>query len=469
MLRKLFSETAIYGVSTTISKFLNYLLVPYLTRILGDDVYGEQSLYYALIPFANVLLTMGLTTGYFRFAAKCTSENEKRVLFSSVWTAVSILSVLFFVIVASFSDSINYGDVQWYMVVTAGLIMVDNINAMPLAALREQGRAARYTLINVTSVVINVIACWALYSLIPGATSQAGWVMVANLLASVISLFMLLPSALKMYVGKLSFAVLRTITIYSIPLMVAGVMGVASDFIDRQMLDIMLPNEVAKSQVGIYSAVTKIAALMVIFRQIYSLGAEPFFLQNFSREDFRRLNAAALKYFTIAGLTIFLVITLFEGPFGYILGSNFRGGMAIVPLLLLANLFSGILINLSFWYKQANMTNIAIWVTLVGVTLTIGLNYWLIPIYSYEGSAWARFVATLAMVIMSYILGQKYYKIPYDIKRISLYFCIAATIYIISRYTAALSIGLQYSANFLLILCYALLAIKLEWKKLKLK
>lgn len=465
MLRKLFSQTAIYGVSAILSKFLNYLLTPYLTRILSDEVYGEVSLYYGLIPFANVLLTMGLTTGYFRFAAKCTSDDEKRELFSTVWTAVSMLSVVAFAIAATFSDTINYSDVRWYMVVTAALVMVDNINAMPLASLREQGKASYYTVVNVASVVINVIMCWALYTFITGATAEAGWVLVANLIASTVSLAMLLPSAIRMCARRISLTVLRKIALYSFPLMVAGIMGVASDFIDRQMLDMMLPEDVAKSQVGIYSAVAKIAALMVIFRSIYSLGAEPFFLQNFSKEDFRRLNAEALKFFTIAGLAIFLFISLFESLFAPILGKSFRVGMTIVPLLLLANLFSGILVNLSFWYKQAGKTSIAIWVTISGLVVTIGMNYLLIPVYGYEGSAWTRLAATLVMVVMSYILGQIFYKIPYNLKRIGTYFALALGIYALSRYTATLSVSLQYSANFLLILCYALFAIKKEWKR----
>lgn len=467
MLRKLLSQTAIYGVSAILSKFLNYLLFPYLTYVMSDEVYGEMSLYYGLIPFANVLLTMGLTTGYFRFAAKCQNEQQKKELFSTVWTAVSLLSILFFAVMASFSEWINYGDVQWYMVVTAALIMVDNINAMPLASIREQGRAKYYTVVNVASVVVNILCCIALYTFIPNAYSQAGWVMVANLIASTVSMLLLLPSALKLYVKKFSFGILRTITAYSIPLMIAGLMGTASDFIDRQMMDIMLPDEIAKSQVGIYSAVAKLAGLMVIFRTIYALGAEPYFLQNFSTKDFKQLNADALKFFTIAGLFIFLFITLFESSFALIMGASFRVGMTIVPLLLLANLFSGILVNLSFWYKQANRTGIAIWVTLSGLIATLGLNYWLIPLYGYEGSAWSRFAATLIMVILSYALGQFYFKIPYNLKRLAIYFGAALAIYVLSRFTATLALSMQYFANFLLILCYAFLAYKFEWKKLK--
>lgn len=467
MLRKLASQTAVYGISAIMSKFLNYMLTPYLTRVMSDSVYGEMSLYYSIIPFANVVLTMGLTTGYFRFAAGCTSQQQKRELFTTVWMAVSMLSVLFFAVLSMFSDTLNYTDVRWYMVATAALIMVDNINAMPLASLREQGRAKYYTVVNVTSVVVNVLGCWAMYEFIPNAPSVAGWVIVANLIASLVSTAMLLPSALKMWAKKVSFVVLRNITAYSVPLMVAGVMGVASDFLDRQMLDWLLPEDVARSQVGIYSAVAKIAALMVIFRSIYALGAEPFFLQNFKKDDFRRTNAEALKFFTIAGLGIFLFITLFEPLFAPLLGDGFRSGMTIVPLLLMANLFSGILVNLSFWYKQVGRNVMAIYVTVTGLAVTLGLNLWLIPAYGYDGAAWARLVATLSMCVMSYVLGQIYYKIPYNIGRIMLYFGVALAIYALSEATQTLAVWMQYSVNILLILCYALTAIVLEWKKLK--
>jgi len=476
MLRKLASQTAVYGTSAILSKFLNYLLTPYLTRIMIEPVYGQVSDYYSVIPFANVVLTMGLATGYFRYINKCESEGDRKRLFTTVWGFVSMLSVLFFAFVLMFRGQIatamDYGQVTWYLVVTGALIMVDNIAAIPLASLRQQGRALRYTVVNVTGVVVNVACCVLLYSFIPGAKSSPGWVLVANLIASTVSLLMLLPGAFKM-IGKLfSRKLLLNILAYSIPLMIAGLMGTASDFIDRQMLKFMIPGTEGLAQMGIYSAVGKIAALMVIFRQIYTLGAEPFFLQKFPKEEFLRMNAAALKYFTIAGLGIFLGIIFFKDIVALLVGARFREGMDILPLLLAANLFWGLLVNLSFWYKIADVTRYAIYVTVIGLALTVILNLVLIPMYGYVGSAWARAISALLMVVVSYIFNQAHYRVPYDMKRIGFYFLLAGAMYAISIPLDSLTAVLQYSLKILLLLGFGAGALKIEkinltaiWKK----
>lgn len=456
MLKKLLSQTAVYGISATIAKFLNYLLTPLLTRVLTDDVYGEMSYLYAIIPFANVLLTMGFSTGYFRFAAQCKDQDERKRLFSTLWSSVSLFSlVLCGVIAAIFPSPAT--------VTMAALILVDNISSIPLSMLREQGKALRYTIINVSGVIINVVLCYSFYTYIEGASSSAVWVLLANLAASLGSLLLLLPSCFKMFTSKIDFSVLKRVATYSYPLMLAGIMGVASDFIDRQMLRWMLPDSIALAHLGVYSAVAKIAALMVIFRQIYTLGAEPFFLQKFSKEDFGRLNAAALKYFTAVGIIIFLGITLYSDIFGLILGSDFRDGMTILPLLLLSNLLAGILVNLSFWYKVADKTKIAVIVTLSGITISLALNFLLIPIWGYNGSAWARVGATFSMVALSYILGQKYYPVKYDLRSLGLYTLVGAIIFTLGYYTAEISPSiLRWGINFVLIAIFCIIFVKRE-------
>lgn len=484
MLRKLASQTAVYGVSAIMSKFLNYLLTPYLTRILSNDVYGEVSLFYVIIPFANVLLTMGLSTAYFRYAARCETASERSSLFVTLWGAVAGFAVLFFVVFSLWSgplaEVLKFKH-SWYLVAVAGLIMIDNIAAIPMANLRQQGRAGYYTLVNVAGVVVNVLACGALYSFMPGASGSAGWVLVANIMASGVSLLLLVvPSWRMAQGGRVVWGLVRRALVYSLPLMLAGLMGTAGDFIDRIMLLFMLPEQVAKADVGIYSAVAKIAALMVIFRQIYSLGAEPFFLQKFKGDDFRLLNARAMNMFCVAGILIFLLITLFQSEFALILGSGFRVGMSVVPLLLLANLLSGVLINLSFWYKVVDMTRMALYVTLCGIVMTVLLNVILIPWLGYMGSAWARVGATGVMVAMSYALGQKYCNVPYNLRRLGLYFGVGGAIYVASFGTYHLAVVLsqyglssmgmwvRYVINVLMMAGFAVMALKVEKIKLPL-
>lgn len=476
LLKKLASQTAVYGISAILSKFLNYLLTPYLTRVMSDSVYGQVNLLYGIIPFANVVLTMGLATGYFRYAAKCRTLGDKRQLFTTTWGAVTLMALLFGGVMAFCNGSL--AEVMRLapecIATMTALIVVDNIAAIPLAALREQGKAVYYTVVNVTGVVVNVTCCILLYTYIPGAAENPLWVLVANLIASTVSLILLLPNAFKWLSTAFSSKLLRSIFTYSIPLMMAGIMGVSGDFIDRQLIYFMLPEDIAEAQLGIYTAVAKIAALLMIFRQIYALGAEPFFLQGFSKEDFRSANAAATKYFIIAGIAIYLVLSLFSREFAYIVGSDFRSGMGVLPLLLLANLFAGILVNLSFWYKAADKTRIAIYITGLGVVVTLAINLALIPSMGYHGAALARVVSMLLMVAVSYYLCQKYFPVPFDLKRIGFYFLLGGAIFGLSYATALLPSAGRITLNFLLLLIYLLTALKIElggrrlsalWKK----
>lgn len=476
LLRKLASQTAVYGISAILSKFLNYLLTPYLTRVMPDATYGQVQLLYGIIPFANVVLTMGLATGYFRYAAKCQTLDDKRKLLSTTWGAVSFMALLFGLLMGMANHSL--AEVMRLapacVAAMTALIVVDNVAAIPLAALREQGKAVYYTVVNVLGVVVNLVTCILFYTYIPGASTNPLWVLVANLIASTVSLLLLLPHTLRWVSRAFSLKLLRSIFTYSIPLMMAGIMGVSGDFIDRQLIYYMLPAGEADAQLGIYTAVAKIAALLMIFRQIYTLGAEPFFLQGFSKEDFRAANAAATKYFTIAGIAIYLVLALFSREFAYIVGANYREGMGILPLLLLANLLAGILVNLSFWYKAADKTRVAIYITGFGVVITLAINILLIPSMGYYGAAVARVVSMLLMVTLSYALCQKYFPVPFDLRRIGFYFLLGGAIYGLSYATALLPTAGRLTLNFLLLLIYLAVALKVElagrplstlWKK----
>ncbi len=427
-LKKLFSQTAIYGVSSTLAKFLNYLLTPFLTRVLSDSTYGEVSYMYAIIPFVNVLLTLGFSTGYFRFAARCEGIKEQKTLFTTLWSSVS----LFALILCGGWAIINPEPMTLAMLV---LILVDNIAAMPLSLLRQQRKAGLYTLANLLGVLINVAMCYYLYVGGEGTRESGIWVLVANIVASVTSLLIILPTCIKWVNNKIDWRVFRKVAKFSVPLMIAGIMGVGSDFIDKLMINWMLPQKTALAEVGIYSAVAKIAALMVLFRQVYTLGAEPFFLQKFKDGDFAKLSAQALKYFTAVGTIILLVLVLYSDLFALIIGKNLRGGIGLLPILALANLMAGVLVNLSFWYKVVDKTKYAMIVTLSGITVSIGVNLLLIPQFGYAGAGWGRLISTIVMVTICYTLGQKHCPVKYDKKAIALYTGMGAAIYIISLYT----------------------------------
>ncbi len=479
ILRKLAGQTATYGMSTIIVKFINYLLTPYLTNILTESQYGVQSYYYSFIPFGLTLLTMGLETGYFRFVGKSETAEEKNRVFSTIFTTVSLTSLLFFIAVCLFTGPIyrftadlGAGSISLIPIVGA-LIAIDAITAIPYAKLRAQERAKRFLATRVINVLVNVFFCVFFYSVLPLFKDSAllgwmwiegygaGYVFIANLIASITTLFMLLPQmeGVKLHIDR---KLLKALLLFSAPLLISGISGTANEFIDRQLLAILLPTDIKMSSVGIYSGVMKVAALMYLFIQMYRFAAEPFFLSNVKKEDFKLANAEAMKYFIIVSVMIFLGITLYMDIFQYFIGAPFRVGLRIVPILLLSNMFIGIYVNLSFWYKVTEKTHFALIITLAGLAVTIILNFALIPLLGYEGSAWARLGCEGSMVLLSYFLNQKYYPIPYDLKTIFKYMGAGAVIYTISVVLPIEHTALRLLANTILFITFILFFIQQE-------
>ncbi len=449
-LKKLATQTVIYGISSIVARLLNYLLTPYLTRILSPEQYGVITDMYALIPFIMVVLTMGFETGFFRFAGRATSEQEKEKLFSTAWGTVSALALLFFVAVMAFCRPIalvmGYENSPSYVAMVAAIVTLDVITALPFARLREQGKAMKYVVIRSLSVIVNILFTVFFFSLLPYLSNQlggffssiyipelsTGYVFVANLIASLAVLFMLFAGNLKLLRRGIDKKLLVALLIYSLPLLISGIAGTANEFIDRQMIKYVMPASESMAALGIYGAVVKIGVILILFTQMYRLAAEPFFLSGFSKDDFVKINAEALKYFIIVSVFIFLLITLFTDIFALIVGADFRQGMYILPIVLLSNMLSGVVLNLSFWYKQASKTKFAIYVTLTGLFFTVALNFALIPVLGYFGAALARLGCEIAMVALSYYLNRRYYPTPYNLPSMALYLGLGAVIYGVS-------------------------------------
>lgn len=477
-IRKLAGQTAVYGISSIVARLLNYLLTPYLTRIMTEAEYGAVTDMYALIPFALVVLTMGLESGYFRFAGKAGDEQAKRAVFQSVWGAVSGAAVLFMSLVLLFNGDLarvmGYGANPSFIWIVGAIITLDVISAIPFARLREQGRAGRFVVVRVASVVINLVLCLFFYSVLPPLAAVggvfasiydpafgAGYVFVANLVASAAVLFMLLPATGGM-LPRVSRKVLKPILLYSLPLLISGIAGTANEFIDRQMIKYLMPDDLAMSALGVYGAVVKIGVALLLFTQMYRLAAEPFFLANFKKEDFVRTNAEAMKFFIIISIAIFLCITLFTDAFALIIGRDFRQGMFILPVVLAANILSGVVLNLSFWYKQYGKTKFAIIVTGTGLVFTVVFNFLLVPQLGYYGAAIARLICEAAMVAVSWRLNRKYCPTPYDLRRIGGYVLAGAALYGLSFATALLPDIWKYLCNLALLTAFAAYAVHRE-------
>lgn len=474
MLEKLAKQTAVYGISTIVVRFLSYLLTPYYTRIFGQETYGIVTDIYALIPLALTLLTMGMESSYFRFSAKAEEAGgdvraAKRRLFATTWGVTSLAAVVFFVLVASFRNGVAglmgeaYAAHPEYVVWVGLIILFDVWACIPFSRLREQGRALLFVGIKALNVVMNVALAVAFGVAGLFATEfGVGWVFVANLIASVVTWLVILATVDRT-VPKINWALLAAVFAYSLPLLVGGLAGTANEFIDRQLIKYLVP-EGAMAQVGIYGAITKIAVVMMLFYQMYRLAAEPFFLANFKKSDFVQMNAAALKYYVMASMLIFLGIALFRDVFALIVGRDFREGIFILPVVLGANVLTGVWLNLSFWYKREEKTSLAIVVTGAGLVSMLVFGFWCIPVWGYYGAAWARLASESTMVAVSWWLNRRFYPTPYDWRRIGEYVAAALAVFAVCEAVTACGGNklIAYAFNIVLFAAYALYLVRRE-------
>lgn len=474
MLEKLAKQTAVYGISTIVVRFLSYLLTPYYTRVFGQETYGIVTDVYALIPLALTLLTMGMESSYFRFSAKAEEAGgdvagAKRRLFATTWGITSLAAAVFFLLMTLFRGGVAslmgeaYVAHPEYVVWVALIILFDVWGCIPFSRLREQGRAMTFVGLKALNVVLNVVLAFGF-----GAAGLfrtdfgVGWVFVANLAASVVTWLAILTTTNRT-VPRINWTLLAAVFAYSLPLLVGGLAGTANEFIDRQLIKYLVP-EGSMAQLGVYGAITKIAVVMMLFYQMYRLAAEPFFLSNFKKSDFVAMNAAALKYYVMASMVIFLGIALFRDLFALIVGRDFREGIFILPVVLGANVLTGVWLNLSFWYKREERTQLAVWVTFTGLFFTVVMNVALVPALGYVGAAWARLASEAAMVGVSYWLNRRYYPTPYDLRRIGEYVALGLGVFFASAVFARwLPVrGAEYAVNGVLFGLFGLFAVRRE-------
>ena len=474
MLEKLAKQTAVYGISTIVVRFLSYLLTPYYTRVFGQETYGIVTDVYALIPLALTLLTMGMESSYFRFSAKAEEaggdvQGAKRRLFATTWGITSLAAAVFFALVALFRNGVAslmgeaYTAHPEYVVWVALIILFDVWGCIPFSRLREQGRAMTFVGLKALNVVLNVALAFGFGAAGLFATDfGVGWVFVANLVASVVTWLGILTTTDRT-VPRINWALLTAVFAYSLPLLVGGLAGTANEFIDRQLIKYLVP-EGAMAQLGIYGAITKIAVVMMLFYQMYRLAAEPFFLSNFKKSDFVAMNAAALKYYVMASMLIFLGIALFRDLFALIVGRDFREGIFILPVVLGANVLTGVWLNLSFWYKREERTSLAIVVTGSGLVAMTLFGFGLIPTWGYYGAAWARLASESVMVAVSWWLNRRYFPTPYPWRRIWEYVITALAVFVVCEAATRLTDNkfVIYAFNIVLFAGYGLYLIRRE-------
>jgi len=483
-LKKLASQTAVYGLPTIIGRLLNYLLTPLYTYNFTTDEFGVVTSAYAYVSFLLVFLTYGMETALFRFSQ---SETDKEKVYTTSLISLMITSLSFIIITSLFagpiSESIRFTGHPEYVVWFAIIIATDALAAVPFAKLREMGKAKRFAMIKTINICVNIglnlffiLFCKKIYdsphsSLKPfidhiyNPEIGVGYIFISNLIASLITLLLLSPEILKIrfiFDSPLWKRMMR----YALPLLIAGLAGMVNETLDRILLTHLLPEKNAMAQTGIYGACYKISIIMTIFIQTFRFAAEPFFFSHSKEKDPQKTYADIMKFFVIICSVIFLGTMMNIQWIQYFVGDNFRVGIKVVPILLLANLFLGIFINQSIWYKLTGQTHYGALLTIFGAIITITLNFYWIPRIGYMGCAWATLICYASMMTLSYFMGNKHYPVNYDLKRIFGYLGLSVTLYFISILIKTEFTAINLVLNNLMIIGFIILIWKMEIKNI---
>ena len=480
-LKKLAGQTAIYGLSSIVGRLLNYLLVPLYTRYFSTAEYGEVTTLYAYVAFLVVILTYGMETAFFRFSQ---NEQDKKSVYSTSLISLLISSAIFIILMFMNADSIanalNFDGhpeyIQWF----ALIVGLDAVSSISFAKLREQSKAARFALIRLLNIFINIglnlffiIYCpYAIKNNLPSADfvqsiySQSigiGYIFIANLVASIVTILLLLPEMLSAS-WQFNTQLWKKMMVFALPLMVAGLAGITNETIDRILLSHLLPSSIAASEVGIYGAYYKLSIIMTLFIQTFRFAAEPFFFAQEKERNAKKVYADVMKYFIIITATIFLGVMIYYDLVQQFIGEEFHDarGLIIVPVLLLANLFLGIYYNLAVWFKLTEKTKFGAYLAIFGAVITLALNFALIPVLGFEGSAWATLVCYFTMAVVSYFLGRKHYPIPYDLKRIGAYLGLMLLLFRLSSYV---DLGMWVNTLYLLVFVGVVFALERPKKR----
>ncbi|HIZ85755.1 MAG TPA: oligosaccharide flippase family protein [Candidatus Coprenecus stercoravium] len=435
ILGKLAGQTVIYGTSTIVARFLNYMLLPLYTYTLTASDYGVLTEFMSYIAVLQVLLTMGLETGCFRFANK--DGYEPRKVFSGALLAVSAVSAVFLLLMVIFGKKLSvlmgYGG-YWNVYVYVGVILLtDSFTSVLFAKLRCESRAWRFAAFKTIKILTEagcnlLLFLWypafavshpdnLLSGFIP-AVPDFSYPIFSIVVSCVVCVLLFIPDLLRLRVS-IDGRTVRDMLGYSLPLMVAGLPGVANDFLDRILFRFFnVDDTLWRADLGVYQAAVKVAVIMSLFVQMFRFAAEPFFFSNTRQKDFRRIYASVMEYFVMFCMLIFLGVTFYLDIIQMIVGRDFRAGMDIVPVMLLAYMMMGMLFNVSMWYKLSDRSSFAIYITLTGLAVTAVINICFLPVYSYHAAAWGHFASYLVMLVLCVLLGRKYYPIPYRWNRI---------------------------------------------------
>lgn len=440
-LRQLAGETAIYGLSTILARVINFLFVPFYTRLLTTASYGVVTEFMAYIAVLQVVLVLGLETGCFRFANR--DGVNPRAVYSDALGIVTGTSLAFLALMVAFSGQIasalGYAGFENCIIYVGGILALDCTTAILFAKLRQEHKALKFAVIKTVKILTETVANMVLFFWYPAHVNafmsrfvspapDFTYVIFAILVSSIVCAILFVPDLVR-FSFEFDRKLLRQMLAYSIPLMVASLPGVVNDFLDRILFRYLDTNADAwRSSLGIFQAAVKLSVIMNLFIQMFRFAAEPFFFQRAQNKGAKQLYAIVMEYFTAFCGLILLGVFLYLDIFSLIIGKDFRSGMGVVPIMLLSYMLLGMLFNVSMWYKLSGKTNMAIWITLTGLCVTIIVNVIFMPRFSFWAAAFGHLSSYLVMFIISAVLGSRYYPIPYSWKRIGALFVLIAIV-----------------------------------------
>ena len=429
-LKGLMKDTAIYGLSSIVGRFLNYLLVPlythYMPKASGD--YGVSTNVYAYVALILVLLTFGMETTLFRFANddRLTPEIGRKhsdTVFSTVMAVVGSLTVVFlllvFGLIGPISDALGYAEHPEYLQMMAAVVAMDALQAIPFSYLRYQKRAIRFASLKLLFIALN-IALNVFYFVVLGKTSVY-YVFFINLLCTGFISLLFIPDLVKVH-WHFDGALLKRMLSYSWPILILGIAGILNQVADKIIFPLVYPDQLqANVELGIYGSCVKIAMIMAMITQAFRYAYEPIVFAKSKDADKTEYYASAMKYFLIFTLLAFLCVIGWMPLLQYIIGAEYREGLGVVPIVMAAEIMMGVYFNLSFWYKLIDKTIYGAWFSLAGCAVLFAVNILLIPRYGYWACAWGGVAGYGTAMVLSYVVGQKKNPIPYPMRSIAMY------------------------------------------------
>lgn len=449
LFQKLFKQTFIYGLATVLPRMLSFILVPLYTEVMPPGSYGEVTLIFAWFAIFNVVLAYGMETAFFRFYTKLDNKNS---VISTALISLGATTLIFVLLALSFQKSLAIFlniDPQFiqYVIFILGL---DALVVVPFAWLRANERPTRYAVVKITNVAINLGLNIFFLLLLPRLAEtdpegifhslyrpnfQISYIFISNLIASGVTFLMMFRTYLrKPYV--FDPVLWKKMLKYAAPVMIAGIAFTINEVFDRVMLSELLPPDVAKAEIGKYSACYKLALFMTLFATAFRMGIEPFFFSHSASENPQRAYAQITNYFVILGSIILLAVVVFADllKIVFIQDPAYWEAMTIVPIIVLASFFLGIYHNLSVWYKVTDRTKFGAYISVIGAVLTIVVNYTFIPYFGYKASAMATLLAYGVMMFLSFFFGRMYYPIPYNFRKITFYLGLSIFFSVLSFY-----------------------------------